>query len=194
MPAVHQGKGAGKWRPFKGGGRVPRHRFKRVSRTNFPRFIVLRLEAGATFISKLSGPDAVIVAEAKSHPEERFRPSVSGLCGSATFPPSGSRSADAEGVPVDSSSLSLSVAGRSHFVCGNRGQRLCLQVWDLTAAITHLDTSIHLSSLTTTSDKDTTVSQRHTRRLTSPSGQGRQTCSQTSGRQKTATRRSHPRP
>lgn len=117
------------------------------------------------------------------------------------LPTSGGKSADTEGCVSGVDSSSLSVAGRSHFVgIGDttqeqRAQTLPCKFGDPTAAITHLDTS--LLQLPATREPGAKTPAPHRGRaggVSSPSDQGRQPCSQTSGRQDATTRRSHPRP
>jgi hypothetical protein len=120
------------------------------------------------------------------------------------FPPtSGGKSADTEGCVSGVDSSSLSVAGRSPlWESGtqhkNREHRLCpasLVIRQLRSHISiHLSYNYQLPNVTTPEENDTSTSQRQSRWLSSPSGQGRQPCSQTSGRQNATTRRSHPRP
>jgi hypothetical protein len=115
------------------------------------------------------------------------------------FPPtSGGKSADTEGCVSGVDSSSLSVAGRSPlWESGtqhkNREHRLCPASLVIRQLRSHI--SIHLLDLSCGRHiHHTTFSPRQSRRVSSPSGQGRQPFSQTSGRQNATTRRSHPRP
>lgn len=98
-------------------------------------------------------------------------------------------------IPALSRSPVLWESGTQH---KNREHRLCpasLVIRQLRSHISiHLSYNYQLPNVTTPEENDTSTSQRQSRWLSSPSGQGRQPCSQTSGRQNATTRRSHPRP